>query len=289
MFILAVLAIFGILLSMVSGAVVTFLFENHFTPSTAGIFSVFGHRFMAEGAGTLVIVLALWVTFGGMPTRVKILSWVAVLLVGAEAGIGHMGAPLSQGLGFLHAFTAQLLIATLAHVVIYTWPGWQKAAVPVPAGRPSIRMLANYTVGALLLQVALGAAYRHNMLSVVWHIVGAFLAIILGLALAVIATQVPANQPIKTPAIWLACLLGVQVTLGMISISLSQPPEHVVFAASIVGTHVAIGTSALATGVIKSMLVRRCVKRPRCRSGRSLATQPPAASRGSQRSNPSRS
>jgi heme A synthase len=260
MFILTVLAAVGILCTMISGSVVTYAFANGFIPSPDGVFSVLGHRFISEGAGTLVIVLALWTTFGATPAKVKIMSWVAVALVAVEAFIGHVGAPLSHGLGFLHAFCAQLTMVVLAHVIIYTWPGWKKAAAPVPAGRPSFTMLANLTVAALLLQVALGAAYRHDLLSVVWHILGAFLAVIFVLGMVVLVTQVPANEPLKLPAIWLASLLGVQVTLGMILISLSQPPEHLVFASIVVATHVAVGTSALATSVMNSMLVRKCVK-----------------------------
>lgn len=260
MFILSVLTAFGILLSMISGAVVTYAFANSLPLSPDGVFSVVGHRFMAEGAGTLVVVLALWVTFSGLSSRVKIMGWVAVLLVAVQAVIGMRGAPLSAGMGFLHAFTAQLIIAILAHVIMYTWPGWKKEAVPVPPGRPPLHHWANYTAGSLLLQVALGAAYRHNLLSVVWHIVGAFFVIILGLGLVMFATQVPANEPVKVPAIWLVSLLGVQVTLGMILISLSPPPEHATFATIIVATHVAVGTSALATGIITSILVRKCVK-----------------------------
>ena len=261
MFILTLVAGLGVLLTMVSGAVLTYAFANSLPLAPVGIFSVLGHRFIAEGAGTLVVLLALWITFGGQPARVKILGWIAVALVAAEALIGRVSAPLSAGLGFLHAVFAQLIIAMLAHIVIYTWSGWKKEAVPVPnTGRLSLTGMANYAVGALLLQVTLGAAYRHGLLSVVWHILGAFIVVIFALGIVVTATQVPANQPLKPPAIWLVVLLGVQVTLGMILISISTPPEHPTFASIIVATHVLVGSSALATGVINSLLVRRSVR-----------------------------
>jgi hypothetical protein len=262
MFALALLTAVAVLLNLVSGAVLTNMFATSAGAiAPAGIFSVLGHRYVSEGAGTLVVVLALWITFGGKPLRVKIIGWVAVAFVAVEAVLGRMGAPLSPITGFWHAVLAMVLFALLAHLLVYTSPSWEKPAVPVTdSGWPSLIGLANYTVGALMLQVILGAAFRHNLISVLWHILCAFVVVIFGLGMVVMVTQVPANRPLRAPAIWLVCLLGVQVTLGMILISISQPTGHPLFAEFSVGAHVFVGASALAVGVINSMLVRKSVR-----------------------------
>ena len=262
MFALALLTAAAVLFSLMTGAVLTnILATNPSVAAPEGLFSVLGHRYVSEGAGTLVVILALWITFGGKPARAKIIGWVSVALVAAQAVTGRMGAPLSPTIGFLHAVLAMLLFALLAHLIVYTSASWEKQAVPVPdSGWPSLTGLANYTVGALMLQVILGAAFRHNLLSVLWHILCAFVVVIFGLGMVVMATQVPANRPLRPAAIWLVCLLGVQVSFGMILISISQPTGHPLFAEFSVAAHSVIGASALGVGVINSMLVRKSVK-----------------------------
>ena len=96
--------------------------------------------------------------------------------------------------------------------------------VPVSySGWPSLTGLANYTAAVLMLQVALGAAVGHNLLAVLWHMLGAAAVVIFGVGMAVIITQVPGSKPLRAAPIWLVCLLGVQVTLGMALISIPQP------------------------------------------------------------------
>ena len=116
--------------------------------------------------------------------------------------------------------------------------------------------------GVLILQVALGASFRHNVLGVLWHILGAFLVVIFGLAMLVLVTQVPENRPLRAPAIWLGCLLGVQITLGMVLISISDPSKHPMVAMITVASHHTVGTLALGLGVMTAMLVRRSVSAP---------------------------
>ena len=116
------------------------------------------------------------------------------------------------------------------------------------------------TVGALMLQVALGAAFRHNLLGVLWHILCAFVVVIFGLGMTVLITQVPENASLRAPVIWLASLLGVQVSLGMVLISISDPAKHALFSDISVASHVTIGASCLGLGVLLSMLIRRAAQ-----------------------------
>ena len=263
MFALALLAAAAVLVNLVSGAVLTnaFAIGTANAPGTMSIFSVLGHRYVSEAAGTLVVILAAWVAFASKNSRAKVAGGLAVVCVAGEAVLGVVSAPLSAAVGFLHAVLAQILLVLLVAVAMYTSPGWQKEPVPVPdKGWPSLRGMSTWTLGALLLQVSLGAAFRHNLLGVLWHILCAFVVVVFGLAMLVIITQVPTNRPLRAPAIWLGCLLGAQVTLGMVLISISQPEKHPAVSASTVAAHVLIGASAFGVGMIMAMMVRRSVR-----------------------------
>jgi heme A synthase len=270
MFAFALLVAAAVLLDMVLGAVVTNLLSLGVASAPGlSILTLAVHRHVSEGAGTLVLILAAWITFGGNSARVKRISWLALACVVAEALLGRVAVPLTPQqivagtpdlVGFLHAFIAQLLFGFVVALVVSTWPGWEKAPVPIAdKGWPSLRSLSHSTAGALVLQVALGASFVHNLLGVLWHILGAFLVVIFGLAMLVIITQVPENRSLRAPVIWLACLLGVQITLGMVLISISAPAKHPMVSAITVALHVLAGSSALGVGVMSAMLVRRSV------------------------------
>ena len=261
-----------VLLDIVSGAVLTNSLAIGTDIATAPGFSLVsqtGHRHVSEAAGTLVLLLALWITIADNRKRVKMLSWVAVVLVGAQAVLGMTGVPLTPQqvaaatpdyAGFLHAFLAQILFALVVAILVNSWPGWEVKPVQIPdKGWPSLRSLSRVTVGALVLQVALGAAFRHNVTGVLWHILCAFLVVVFGLAMVVIITQVPENRSLRAPAIWLASLLGVQVSLGMVLISISAPEKHPMVSAVTVALHVLVGASAFGVGVTTAMMVRRSV------------------------------
>ena len=185
------------------------------------------------------------------------------MLVFAEALLGRAGAPLSARVGFFHAILAEFLFAILVAVSVLTWPGWNRKPKQIAdKGWPSLRSLSNTTVGVLALQVTLGAAFRHNLAGVLWHILGAFLVVVFGLCMLVIITQVPENRSLRAPVIWMGCLMGAQVALGMALISFSQPTRHPDALVYTVAMHVLVGASTMGFGVITAMLVRRSVTAP---------------------------
>jgi hypothetical protein len=270
MFAFALLVAVAVLLNLISGAVLTNTLAQGPGDALTGVFSLLGHRHVSEGVGTLVVILAVWITFADKRGRVKIIAWAGVACVALEAWMGMITRPFqastfvptaADGAGFFHAFVSQILFVLLVHVAVYEWPGWEKPPAPiVDKGWPSLRGLSNSTVGALLLQVALGAAFRHNLIAVLWHILCAFVVVIFGLGMTVLITQVPENASLRAPVIWLASLLGVQVTLGMVLISIPDPAKHALFSDITVASHVATGATCLGLGVLISMLIRRAAK-----------------------------
>jgi heme A synthase len=260
----AVLVAVAVLVNLVAGAVLTNTLAlagaEASSAAKASIFSLLGHRYVAEVGGTLVLALALWITIADNRGRVKLFSWIAVACVAVEALLGRTAPRLSDFVGFIHAILAEFLFAILVAVAVYAWPAWEKRLEQImDKGWPSLRSLSNTTVGVLVLQVMLGAAFRHNLTGVLWHILGAFLVVVFGLAMLVIITQVPENRSLRAPVIIMGCLMGVQVTLGMVLISFSQPTKHPDALVYTVATHVLVGASTMGVGVIAAMLVRRCV------------------------------
>jgi heme A synthase len=260
----SVLVAVAVLLNLVSGAVLTNTLAlagaEASSAAKASVFSLLGHRYVAEVGGTLVLVLALWIMIARKRGGVVRLTGIALVLVLVEALVGRASTPPSASMGFFHAILAEFLFAILVAVAVYAWPGWEKRPEQImDKGWPSLRSLSNTTVGALILQVTLGAAFRHNLTGVLWHILGAFLVVVFGLAMLVIITQVPENKSLRAPVIVMGCLMGVQVTLGMVLISFSQPTRHPDALVYTVAAHVLVGASTMGVGVITAMLVRRCV------------------------------
>ena len=221
------------------------------------------HRVAAEAATVLVLLLAAWITFAGKRGKVMQLAWLAVAVAVAAALAGSPGAPLSSGIGTSHAFLGPMLFALLVAVATFLWRGWQKPPVQIEdKGWPSLKGLARATVVLLILQIALGAGFRHNVSGILWHILGAFLVVLIGLGMTVFVTQTPGCKTLHPAVITLAVLLGVQVTLGLILISVTQPANHPALVLFSTAAHVLTSSAILAGSVVSAMLVWRIVKRP---------------------------
>jgi hypothetical protein len=109
----------------------------------------------------------------------------------------------------LHAWGAPLIIGP---AIALSAP-LQPMATQISAG------LRNIIVAApplILLQIALGAAYRHKAIGVIWHIAGAMsVAGLVVIACVLLLRQIPAERAPRLAAGWLNGILVTQVTLGM--------------------------------------------------------------------------
>ena len=233
----------------------------HVNESALALLSI--HRVAAEAAGVLVLVLAAWITFGRKRGRVTQLAWLAVVLATAVALTGSAGAPLSSAIGTLHAFLGPALFSLLVATATLLWPSWDKPCAQIEdKGWPSLKGLARATVVLLVIQVALGASFRHDVAGILWHMLGAFLAVLIGLGLVVCITQAPGCDAVRPAVITFAVLLGVQITLGIVLISITQAAQHPGLALYSTAAHVVTGTATLAASIVSAMLIWRIVKRP---------------------------
>jgi heme A synthase len=250
-----------VLFVIVSGAVVT---NGLVVPAMAvgsGLFSSSGHQHEGEAVGvlTLILVLAIWIAGKASPARR--LAWVPLVAVVVEIGLGHASGKEASTMSLLHAFMAPVLLSSIAAVALATSPAWRREPVILrDKGWPPMRGLARTTLVFVVLQVLLGAAFRHGALGVMPHIVGALVVVVLLLTLVILLTQMQGQSLLKPWAITLLVLAAVQVFLGLTVVSMNDKTMAQMGGLVFSAAHVALGAMTLSASVIVAMEAGRSVR-----------------------------
>jgi heme A synthase len=220
------------------------------------------HRVLSLVLALLTLALATWSQFVKTPAWIRAIAWLSVAVLIIDALLGWSTPPLSPGIGVIHAILAHLFFALLAVIAAGTSANWNRPPEHVDgASKPLLRPLALATPPVVFLQVTLGAAYRHNMTSIMPHMAiamaVAFMALI---GSSVILQNFPGPKSLRQAAIALITLVLIQVSLGigaflMLVLNVST---NVYFIPLTVG-HVAVGSATLAASVVMAMKVWRSV------------------------------
>lgn len=251
----------SLLAALISGALAT-TSATLPQPSRTGIASAAAHVQAGTIAGLLAVLLLAWVAVKDAGARLLGWTLIAVLigqgLIGSQPAIG--GSVRSPAL--LHAILAQVLAAGLAAVVIATSPLWKGVPELVSDyGWPSLRSLGTVLPFFVLLQVGLGAAYRHQMMGLMSHIVGAMLISLLILIVCAFTLQQCATHAIlRGFAKALMAVTFGQVFLGIAAFTVRAVPALGTGSVlAFTSAHVAGGALTLAGSVALSMQIRRHV------------------------------
>jgi len=170
--------------------------------------------------------------------------------------------PVSIG----HACLAQLFFSTTVAIAIFTSPSWKRGPVIVEdSGWPSMRTLAFSAPVLVLVQLALGAGYRHRAFTVMPHIIGAIFVTGFLIMVAVFVLAQFVSHPSLTRTAWtLMGITVVQVVLGIVTYlarisggEASVPPPSTV---ALTILHVATGALTMACAVALAIQVRRNVR-----------------------------
>jgi heme A synthase len=257
----AVLVFVGTLFVMTTGAVVTNSRATANPPeSLPGALTQPGHRYAAEAAGILIIILGVWAAATDKPLRPLAFTALAASVV--QIGLGHGAAGSAPGLSLLHASLAPGLLASLAALAWMTSPMGRREPVLMPdKGWPPMRGLATTTHAFVVLQVILGASFRHGALGVMWHILGALVVVVLLLTLVICLTQTPGDALLKPAGITLLVIASVQVFLGLTVVSMSTRAMATTAGAIFSAAHVALGALTLAVSVVVWIEARRSLRR----------------------------
>lgn len=227
------------------------------------------HRMIAQIAGLLTIILAIWTW------RADKRRWMRYL------GVGALGTVIAQGvLGGLtvlfylpppissaHAALAQTFFCLTVAIAIFTGPRWVEEVPQVEADvhRPTLITLSLLSIFVLYVQLILGAMFRHHGMSWWPHVLNAPVVAIVLTWTAVRALSLYSRiEAVRRPAILLLALLIGQLCLGFLAFLTrvswghdAVQPELPMVLSTV--AHVAVGALLLATAVILAIQAWRHV------------------------------
>lgn len=253
-------------------------------PMVGGVKFEHGHRMVAQAIGLLTIILAVWTWRVERRGWMRKLGWTALATVvlqgilGGTTVLNFLPPPVSAA----HATLAQTFFCIVVLMAVFTGREWienPRLALPDP-GTPSLRTLSLWLVGALYLQLMLGAAFRHVWTKVgppgsgrepageiiltylVPHALNALL--VAGLVIwtaSRIGSQYRQVRPLARPALGLVFLLFIQLVLGFMAfltrtwaVQPVQPMPAMVWSTV---AHLATGALMLALAVVLAVEARR--------------------------------
>lgn len=236
-------------------------------PMVGGIFYEHGHRMIAAFVGLLSIVLAAWLWRTESRAWVR---WLGVAAVGTVIAQGILGGItvlffLPAAISAAHATLAQLFFCAIVSIALFTSAWWQRDKVVIPdAGSRRIHSVAVATACATLVQLVLGAAFRHKGFGILPHLVGAVVVTVLIFWLAGLLRRRFAQVPaLRGSAKALHALIGTQLILGGAAwwsrIYGARFPQPIPVTITLTVIHTVTGALVLATTVVVTLLCYRLV------------------------------
>jgi heme A synthase len=203
------------------------------------------HLILAVAVSLLVVVLAIWARSSS--------GWITLAILIVEGGLGSFSA-------VFHAIVAPILFSSAVAIAVVTSESRRRPPVRATDFWPPLRTLAWLVPVLVVIQISLGAAFRHNAMGVVWHILNAGIVLLLIMVLGVcILRQYPEHPTLRPAAIWMVVIAGVQVFLGftvyLILIIVSQNNMALIVSGAL---HVITGSLTLAAAVVMALELRRC-------------------------------
>jgi len=219
--------------------------------------------------GAIVAVLVLGLAVGLAVTKthewLRRLGRAAVAVAIADAGLGLLAGPASAPalpvIAMAHAFLGPVLFSTLAAIALATSRSWQCDPIFLQdQGWPPLRGVARNTLVLVVIQVALGAAFRYGSIGVMVHILGALIVVVFILTLVVLVTLMPEHPTLRPAAITLGVFTFAQVFLGLTVVSMGTAQANKGVAALMAVAHVATGAITLAMTLVVALEVWRNVR-----------------------------
>ena len=200
------------------------------------------------------LAIAIWISVAGTPLWLRTVAWFAVAALGLDGALSTRG--------FVHAMLAHLFISLFIVIGAVTASNWSYKPERVErGGRYFLRPLAFATPPIVVVQIALGAAYRHNVISVMPHVAGSMAVALLTLIVsAVVLQNFSRPKSLRRAATALISIVLAQVCLGVAAFLMIVLNANGTFAFMLITAgHVLIGAATLAASVVMAMEVRQCV------------------------------
>ena len=231
-----------------------------------------GHRMIAGTVGILTIILAIWIWRQDSRRWLRWVGFAAVMAVLAQAVLGGITVLfyLPVAISTAHATLAQIFFCLAASMAFFTSSGWHWDEAKVEdTSTPSLQHLTKITTGVILVQLILGAVYRHSKDGIIApHVVGAcVVTLLVGWVVSSVLMNYGKQPGLLKPALLLGGLLVVQLFLGigsyfmkMAERSAPQPLPPVV---DITTTHVTVGALLLVTSLYLTYQAHRFLVTPK--------------------------
>lgn len=261
---LAIIVAAGALLLLVSGALLTDYAQVALPhPASDGFSPVYGaHEMLGWLTAALTLALAIGLTTAGGSRWLAVTGWIAFAAVAGEGALGRSAIIDSKAAGTFHALIAQFLFAAMVMLVVGTSQRWLDGPDPVfDQGWPSLRFLGNAMLLLVLMQVSLGAAFRHKASGLLPHLVGAMVVALWILIVCMfVMQQFPEHPSLRPAANFLLAVTLAQVFLGIAALTmrmLSNDNTPALLAST--AGHVTTGALTLAASAILTFQIRRNV------------------------------
>jgi heme a synthase len=230
--------------------------SNHFV---ANVRFEYSHRVIAGIVGLITLALAAWAFVTERRPWLRRLELIAFAGVVAQAGIGGLRVLFPEYKALIavpHALVAQSFLAIVVSIYVFTSRSWiEPHEIRPDSSRWGLRRLVSVAVGAVLIQLVLGAGFRHQAFGIIPHIVGAAVVTFLIVSTVIILLRRHGEDDyLARPAKLVFGLLIVQLCLGIgayaarvASAGDPQPLEPMI---SLTVAHLVVGALTLATMVV---------------------------------------
>lgn len=232
---------------------------------TGGVFFEHGHRLVATFVGILTIGLAILLTLKERRRWMRVLGWTALAAVIVQGLLGGLTVLLllPPAVSVSHACLAQLFFSLTVAIALFTSPSWQRGPEMVDDyGKPSLRSLAIVAPALVLVQIALGAAFRHGAIGVMPHVIGAMIVTLVIMIVSLfVLHQFPAHRSLHAAGVALLSITFVQVLLGLGAFfARMEAVEHPLAMVLSTVAHVATGALTLAASIVLAIQILRNVR-----------------------------
>ena len=252
--------------------------SNHFV---ANVRYEYSHRVIAATVGLITAILAIraW-TRERRPLirRLALIAFAGVLTQALLGGVRVLFPASKPIIAVIHALVAQSFFGLVVTLILLTSADWWKPKPSKEDARfPSTRRLAVITLCAVLMQLILGAGFRHGAFGITPHVAGALVvsSLVIWTAL-IILHRYGWDAYLRRPALAMLMLLSCQVGLGVLAYEArlksnlsSQPLEPMV---SLTVAHVIIGALTLASVVVLTLRCWRALSPSRGRMGQTQSS-----------------
>jgi cytochrome c oxidase assembly protein subunit 15 len=227
------------------------------------------HRMIAQGAGLLTIILAIWTWRTEKRRWMRILGFAALATVIAQGIFGGLTVLffLPPAISSAHAALAQTFFCIAVAMALFTGRKWveEPPRIEFDQRRPSLFTLTLLSIFVLYVQLVLGAMFRHHGMSWWPHLLNAVVVSFVLAWTAVRALSFHSDiEAVRRPAILMLSLLIAQLCLGFTAFLTrvawgkdAVQPELPMVVSTV--AHVAVGALLLATTVILAIQVWRHV------------------------------